>query len=173
MNRSRNAIMEANETPLSTYIERLNGLMSWWGMPGPTGNTLLDHQMRRLQRFAADFQKSCTDAYCSEMEALVGGNERLSRSMLGLLQHRRPPEGGAVESEILAILLEGASHQTKRWADLTQKLQECCSAVTREVAIDLQQQIQDWPTKGVVASDQQPAKTALRRTAQVSSGPTS
>jgi hypothetical protein len=133
-------------------------------MPDLNGNGALDRQMKRFQQFAADFQKKCGDAYSGEMDALFSSNERLSRSMQELLRCRRPPEVLAAESEILATLLEGASLQAKRWAELTQKLQECCAAVARDAAADLRQQAEESaPAKGDGESVREPAKTARRQ----------
>ncbi|MDA8093281.1 MAG: hypothetical protein M0T84_05100 [Betaproteobacteria bacterium] len=159
--------MEVKENPFSASVERLNGLMSWWGITVPTGNGPFDRQMKRLQQFATDCRKVCADAYCGEMDALFSSNERLGHSIQGLLRYRRPPELLSPESEILAILLDDASCQARRWVELTQKLQERCSAMTLDAASDLRQRTEEpVPMKGEGEPTQQPAKTALRRAAQ-------
>jgi hypothetical protein len=155
--------MEAKENPFSTSMERLNGLMAWWGMPGPNGNGAVGRQIKRLQQFAADFQKTCADAYSGEMSAVLNSNERLGRSVQEFVRCRQPSEVLAAESEILVTLLEGASLQAKLWAELTQRLQECCAAVARDAAADLRQQAEaSAPAKGDPESAPQPAKTAPR-----------
>jgi hypothetical protein len=154
--------MDAKESSLTSGFERLNGLMAWWGVPAVNANGALDRQIKRLQQFAADFQKTCTDAYSGEMSAVLNSNERLGRSFLEFARCRQPSEALAAESEILATLLEGASLQAKRWAELAQKLQECCAAVARDAAADLRQQA-EASAKGNGESAREPAKSTRRQ----------
>ena len=121
----------------------MNALLGWWGVPIAGGNSMIDSQMKRLQQCALDVQKTCTDAYGGEIEALFRNNDRLVRSYQGLFRSQRPQEVLAAESEILATLIEGASPHAKRWAELTQKLQDCCAAMARDAAEDLRQQVQE------------------------------
>lgn len=159
--------METKDNPLTVGVDRLNALIAWWGVPVTNGNGAIEHQMKRFQQFAADLQKTCVDAYGGEMDALLGSNDRLSRSIQELLRCRRPQEVLAAESEIVATLLEGASLQAKRWAEVTQKLQDCCTVMARDAATDLRRQAQESaPVGGDGVAEQQAAKPARRQTAQ-------
>jgi hypothetical protein len=159
--------MDAKDNVLTTGIDRLNALTAWWGIPA-AGNGAVDRQMKRFQQFASDLQKTCADAYSGEMNALFSSNDHLGRSFQELLQCRRPQDVMAAESEILATLLEGATLQTRRWAELTQKLQECCAAMVREAAVDLRQQAKEAPApaKANGGDEQQPARSTRRQSAQ-------
>jgi hypothetical protein len=131
--------MNAKDDPLTAGVERLNALLGWWGVPIASGNGVIDGQMKRLQQFASDLQKTCGDAYSGQMDALLTSNDRLARSFQDLLRSRRPQEVVTAELDILATFLEGASLNAKRWADLTERLQECCAAMARNAAADLRQ----------------------------------
>lgn len=155
------------ENPFFSNAGRLSNLTPWWGDPGPNGAGALDRQIKRLQQFAADCQRTCADAYRDEMDAILKRNERIGQSVQELLRSRRPPEALAAQSEILAILFEGASLQAKHWAEMTQKLHECCAAIARDAASDLKRQTQDSASaegKGGLAK--RPAIAARRQAAQ-------
>jgi hypothetical protein len=156
--------MDARDNVLATGVERLNALIAWWGLPAVSGDGAMERQMKRFQQFASDLQKTSSDAYRGEMDALLSGNERLGRSVQELLRCRRPQEVLAAESEILASFLEGASLRARRWAELTQKLQECCDGMARDAATDLRQQVTAPAKTGGEA--EQPAETVRRQTAQ-------
>jgi hypothetical protein len=156
--------MDAKDDALTAGVERLNALLGWWGVPIASGTEMTDSQMKRLQRFASDLQRAYGDAYSSQVAALFSSNERLVRSFQDLLRSRRPQEVLAAESEILATFLEGASLHAKRWAELTQKLQECSAALAREAAEDLRQQAQETVSaRGSGESGQHVVKQARKQ----------
>ncbi len=153
--------MDAKDNVLTTGVERLNALIAWWGVPAANGNGAMDGQMKRFQQFVSDLQKTSSDAYSGEMKALFNSNDRLGRSVQELFQCRRPQEVLAVESDILASFLEGASLQARRWTELTQKLQECCADMARDAAANLREQAQKATPAKVEGEAQQPTKLAL------------
>jgi hypothetical protein len=124
--------MDEKTARIMAGVDRLNGLLAWWGMAGSEGNLRFEGQIKRFQQFAADLQKAYGEAYRQQVEALSAANERLVRSLQGLLLSRKPDELMAAESEILATLLEGASLQAQTWAELGQRVQECCLALASE-----------------------------------------
>lgn len=135
--------MNTKDDVFTASQERLNALLGSWGAPIAGANGMMEGQMKRLQQFVSDAQKLCGDAYSGQIEAVLKGNDRLVRSFQDLLQSRQPQEVLAAESNILATFLEAASLNTKRWAELTQKLQECSAAMAREAADDLRQNAQE------------------------------
>lgn len=143
--------------PITTGIERMNALIAWWGVPTTNTSGTIDRQMQRWQAFAKDLQKACVESCSAEMAAAFDGNDRLGRSFQELMQSRQPQEFLAAESEIFALLLERASLRAKRWAELTEKLQDCCATMARDTAGDLRQQSSDV--------EQQAAKPARRQAA--------
>ena len=153
--------MNAKDDALTAGVERLNAMLGWWGVPIAGGNGMMEGQMKRLQQFASDVQKMCSDAYSGQMGALFSSNDRLVRSFQDLLRSQRPQEVLAAESEIFATFLEGASQQATRWAELTQKLQECCAAMARDAAEDLRHQPRE---KASAAGSEEPEQNAVKRT---------
>jgi hypothetical protein len=109
----------------------LNPLPMWWRFSDVGGLDDVAGQMRRFQTFASDLQKACGDVYGEQMAIFVTGNGRLARLLERLPNCRQPNEVFAVQSDILATVLEGASLQAKTWIDLTQRMQECCATMTR------------------------------------------
>lgn len=155
--------MKTKDDALTAGVERLTGLLGWWGVPIASGNGMIDIQMKRLQQFAADLQKTYSDAYRSEMDALFSSNDRLARSFQDLFHSRQPQEVMAAESDIFATLLEDASLHVKRWTELTQKLQECCAAMARDAAEDLRQQVQETGSATKAAEPERHAVKPARK----------
>ncbi len=83
--------------------------------------------MKLLQQLASDLQKACSDAESGRLEVLFGRDDRLTHLCQELLHSRQPQEVMAAELDILVALLESASLRAKRWAELTQRLQEYCA----------------------------------------------
>lgn len=132
--------MDAKDDGLAAGVKRLNALLGWWGAPMFGGGGAIDGQITQLQQFASDLQKACSHAYGGQMDVLCDSNDRLARSYHDLLRSRRPQEMMAAELDILATFLEGASRYSKGWTQLTEKLQECCSAIAQDAAEDLRRQ---------------------------------
>ena len=142
---------------MTAGIEKMNALIAWWGLPATNASGAVERHMQRWQTFAKDLQKAYVDAYSAEVTAAFDGNDRLGRSFQELLQCRQPQEFVAAESEIFALLLERASLRAKRWAELTEKLQDCCATMARDAAGDLRPPSSD--------GEQQVAKPARRQAA--------
>jgi hypothetical protein len=133
----RQALAAAKDGNITTGLNRLNALFTWWGVSNSYRNGDIDTPMKRLQACASDLQKSYGDAYGRQMQALFAANERLAGSLQELVRCRKPRDVIAAELDILATLLEGALVQTKAWVELTKNVQDCCAAMTRNVAMDL------------------------------------
>lgn len=135
--------MNTTDDAIAAGVKQPNALLGWWSIPIASRNGMIDGQLKRLQQFSSDLQKTCSDAYSGEMDALFSSNERLVRSIQDLLRSQRPQEVMVAELNILATFLEGAALQSKRWAELTQKLQQCCAAIARDAAEELHQQARE------------------------------
>jgi hypothetical protein len=154
--------MDAKNDPFKTGTEQLNALLGMWGAPMASGNGMMD-VMKRFQQFVSDVQKTCGDAYSGQMQAVMSGNDRLVRSFQDLLGSRQPQDVLAAQSEIWESLLEGASQQATRWAELTQKLQECCAAMARGTAEDNRQLAHETVAAAGSGELEQPAVKPARR----------
>lgn len=136
--------MNVKTESVTLELDRLNALLAWWGIPNANSGSI-EGQMKHFQILAFDLQSAYGDAYRHQIETMFTANERLARSLQGLLHCRKPHEIIAVESNILATILEGASLQARIWADLVQKAQDCCAALTRERAKEVQKQSEEAP----------------------------
>ncbi len=135
--------MKPKYDALTAGADRLNALLGWWGAPIASGNGKMDGQMKLLQQLASDLQKTCRDADSGQMEGLFSSNDRLIHSCQELLHSRQPQEVMAAELDILATFLDSASLRARRWAELTQKLEEYCATLARDAAEELCQQAQE------------------------------
>ena len=158
--------MNAKDDNIMMGLDRLNALFAWWGVPTAGGNGNIDGQMKRFQVFASDLQRTYGEAYSHQMEALFTANQRLVSSLQELARCRQPQDVIAAESDILATLLEGAALQAKTWAELTQKVQDCCAAMARETASEVRKQPKDAAeTKPTARPAQSPARDASKQPA--------
>lgn len=119
---------------LSISLDRMSGLLTWWGVPDWMGNNTVETQMKRFQAVASDLQKSYGDACGRQMDVLLAANERLAHSLQQVCRSRHPQDIVAAESNILAIFLDGIERQAQIWMDLTQRVVEHCAALASEPA---------------------------------------
>ena len=139
--------MNSKDENITTGLDRLNALFAWWGVPALNGNGQMDGQMKRFQAFTSDLQRTCSEAYSRQMNAILTANERIAGSLQEFLRCRQPHDVIAAESNVLATILEEASLQARTWADLTQKVQDCCAAMARETAEDVRKQASEVGSK--------------------------
>jgi hypothetical protein len=132
--------MSAKDGTEMMGLDRLNALFGWWRSPASNGNGNFEAQMKRFETFTSDLQKTYSEACSRQMQAAIAANERFVQSLQELMRCRRPEETIAAESNILAALLEGASLRAKTWAELTQKVADCCAALTRETVVEGEEQ---------------------------------
>jgi len=127
-----------NDAPMG--LDRMSAVFAWWGLSGTDSAGKLDGQFKRFQAFTSDLQKAYGETYGAQMSALFGANERIGRSLLELVQCRRPQDVIAAESSVMAAILDETSLQTKTWLELSQKVQEYCATMARETADEIRQQ---------------------------------
>jgi hypothetical protein len=136
----RRVIMSTKDEPITMGLDRWNAMLTWWGVRAANGNGRIEDRMKRIQAFTADLQQAYGDSYSRQVTALLKANERIVGSFQQLFRCQQPQELVAAESELVATLLEGASRQAGAWAEMMQKVQDCCAAMAREAADDLRQQ---------------------------------
>lgn len=160
--------MSAKDENMMFGLDRLSALFTWWGVPAATGNGSLDRQMKCCQAFASDLQKAYGDTCSRQMEAALAANDRISRSLQDFLRCRQPQDVIAAQSNVFATVLEEVSSQAKVWAELTQKVQDCCAAMARETAAELVTRPKEGAeTKSPARPAQSPARDASRQPAHV------
>lgn len=121
-------------------LDRLNALLSWWGIPNLNDTEHIDGRMKRLQAFAANLQKAYGDEYCRQIEGAFTANQRLVFSLQAFLRCRQPQELIPIEIGIWMTVLERVSQQAAAWTDLTQKIQGCCAALVSGDEVEARQE---------------------------------
>lgn len=126
--------MRGKDENITMGLDRLNAVFAWWGVPGPSGISQIDDQMKSLQTFTADLQKAYRDAYSKQMASLFGVNERITQSLQEIFRCKQPQDLIAAKSKVMATILEEAAQQAKTWVEFTRKVQDCCVVVVREAS---------------------------------------
>lgn len=121
-----------------TPFQKVSALFAWWGLSNEDARENLSSRLKRLQTLTSDLQSIFAEAGSEQTEATLAANDKILRSYQDLVQCRRPADVLAAQGAIFATLLEEASRRTRAWADVTQKVQECCASAVRENALDLQ-----------------------------------
>ena len=88
--------------------------------------------MKRLQDFATDLQKTYSEAYNQQIQAILTTNERLADSLQEFSHCRQSHDLVAAETNVLATLFEGVSLQAKTLFEQTQKIEDCYAAIARD-----------------------------------------
>ena len=127
--------MKGSETSIPTGLDRITGLLVWWGMPNALETGEIEAQAKRFQILTVDLVKLFNEASSNQAQALFAANESFTRAFQDLLRARQPPELMAARSNLVIGLMESLAAQTKIWAELTQKLSDCCSTMIREGAV--------------------------------------
>lgn len=158
--------MKTSESSILTGLDRMNGLLAWWGMPNVIDAGEIEARTKRFQVLVVDLSKLLSEASSSQAQALSAANEQFTRSLRELLGARQPPEFMAAQSDLVTGFMESLAAQTKAWAELTQKLHACCSAMTHEAAPETGRRPPGAvPAKSQSEAERLAAKEATKRVA--------
>jgi hypothetical protein len=125
----------SEEASIPAGLDRIKGLMSWWGMPSVLGAGQIEAQGQRFQGLVVDLVKLFNEASSNQAQALFAANEQFTRAFQDLLRAREPPELMAAQSSLVIGLMQSLAAQTKIWAELTQKLSDYCSTMAHEAVV--------------------------------------
>jgi hypothetical protein len=125
--------MNAKQEGSTNSIEKLNGLLAWWGTARGLGE--FEERFKRFQEFALELQKASAEAAAHEIESIFATREQFIDSMKGLVQSRGPEEVLAAQAAIAETYFTGLAEQAKRWATFAEKTHTCCSEMAREAAL--------------------------------------
>lgn len=131
-------VPNASENLIADSIDRLNGMLSRWGITLPT-NAGTDQHLERAEKFASELQDTWMSAFRAQMETLLQSNKRLSQSIEELVRSRQLEEVAAAEAAIVATLIDGASSHARQTADAVQKLQQSTATFVRLATDDFTQ----------------------------------
>ena len=79
--------MESKREDVTAGISRMSGLLDWWGVEG---NEAVGERIKRFQQLAAGLRHAYGEAYTEELDALTAANDRLAKSVQGLLLAANP-----------------------------------------------------------------------------------
>ncbi|MGE0333978.1 MAG: phasin family protein [Gammaproteobacteria bacterium] len=159
--------MKAADTSAPTGLDRLNGLLAWWGVPNAFDGSEIQAQTMRFQVLVLDLNKLFNEASSSQAQALSAANEQFTRALQELLSARQPPELMAAQSSLVTGLIESLAAQTGAWAELTQKLHGCFSAMVRGSAAEAGEHAgRPVPIKSQSDGERPASKASTKRTAQ-------
>ncbi len=126
--------MTAKATSNPVGMNRMDGLLAWWGFPDAIDNNELEAQANRCQALVVELNELFRNASSRQTQALSTANEEFSRALRELVSAREPGEVMAAQSSLLMALVSELVAQTGAWAELSQRLYDCCSAMARENA---------------------------------------
>lgn len=153
--------MEGKREEITGGVDRMSGLLDWWGVQG---NQAVSERIKRFQELAAGLQHAYSETYAEELDALTATNDRLAKSVQGLLRCRKSDEFFTAQMDIFAGMMESASRQVTAWSELGRKIQRCCTTVASEAAEDMRHHAQDAAAaaEGTVREEQQRARRVAR-----------
>ncbi|HZS81423.1 MAG TPA: hypothetical protein VFA50_01025 [Stellaceae bacterium] len=124
--------MERKSGECKMGMSPLDSLLAWWGLPASLAGNGAGAPLARLQAFGSELQSIYADASRRALEAVISGNDRLAGIAGGMIRSRTVEDVAAIQSEIFAIVLEGASQQARIWSEAAQRVRERCAALAPE-----------------------------------------
>jgi hypothetical protein len=158
--------MKTSETSIPAGLERMNGLLAWWGIPDLAEASGMEAQAKRFQGLVVDLNRLFSEASSSQTQALSAANEQFASALQELLGARQPSDLMAAQSNLMTGLVESFAAQARNWAELTQKLHDCCSATVREAVAEAGAGASSFVPTGSQAVAERPAtKSSGKRAA--------
>jgi hypothetical protein len=121
-------------------LDRLNALLTWWGILNPLGTCRFNETRHRCQVAACDIQKAYGEALGRQTDLLIAACGRPANSFPGLSQSWSPADIAAVQLQVFAAFLESALPWTRTWGVFFQTSGDRITAFVREKAQALQKQ---------------------------------
>ena len=128
--------MMASDTSIPAEVRRLNGLLAWWGLADQSRASGMEAHARQLQILIGDVNKLLSQASSNNAETLIVANEQLTRALQEIVRVRQPSELIAARSHLVASLRACFAARARSWAELTRKLDACCSGAPHEAAAE-------------------------------------
>jgi len=120
-------MIESQRDHIRAGLHRVNGLLSWRGVPD--NHPVRDH-VHQFRDIIAELERSFGDASHEQIDALDAAHDCVSRSMPELLREQSEDELVAREAEILNALLETAKRHMRVWSELQTKIEGSRSKLT-------------------------------------------
>ena len=125
-------MIDAGYDGLTTGLHRVNALLSWWGVSHAGDDREIESEIARFERFTAHLQQACRETHSRQLATALSTKAGLACLVQDLARCQRPNDVTAVESAIVATLLDAAVAQAKMWTELAGEIQASWRAMTRE-----------------------------------------
>src|SRR3546814_12134469 len=93
--------MHGHESNVLNELERVNGLLAWWGHPDTGDTTDIRVRARRLQLLMMNQSKGPGDTSFNQTRAMFEANDRFHNALHGFLSARTAQEILAPRSDLL------------------------------------------------------------------------
>lgn len=122
--------MSGQDATLQSGLERLKGLTFWW-----TGGRLdedLAIPVGQLQSFALGIHNAYREASLRQIEKALKINQEIVAALASAATSREPNAFLTAQSRITTCLLDAAATNARAWAELGEKVQQCCAPITHK-----------------------------------------
>jgi hypothetical protein len=125
-------MVDAGYDGLANGLHRVNALLRWWGVSDAGDDREIEAQIARLERFTAHLLQASRETHARQLATALSTKDSLASLVQDLARCQRPNDVMAVESAIVATLLDAAVTQAKTWTELACDIQASSRAMTRE-----------------------------------------
>lgn len=126
--------MRDHEHVNPSAVDRLNSLLTWWGVPNVSGAAEAEAQMKRVGAVGKDINQAIADTAVLQLDSFITASERLTQVLRNMALSREPLELMAAPGSAWTTLLENATCQLKTWAMLAETICGYFNAMVREPA---------------------------------------
>lgn len=119
-------MIDAGYDGLTNGLHRVNALLSWWGVSDAGDDREIEAQIARLERFTAHLQQACRATHGRQLATALSTKDSLTCLVQDLARCQRPNDVMAVESAMVATLLDAAVAQARMWTELACEIQASC-----------------------------------------------
>lgn len=102
-------------------LDRLNALMSWWGVASGDGKNAFP-PLTAASDLVAKLQQAYFDAIARNMETVFATNDEVSRAALSLLHAKDAGDLAQIQQALVQALAQATSAQSKSWSEFHQLL---------------------------------------------------
>lgn len=107
----------------SAAVDRLRGLLNWWGATGNAGATTVAPDLFRFANSVTAIQKAYLGAVEKHLDTVFATNDRIARAARGLAGSSDPNALLAAQNELMTAVVEAAADYAANWGDLYQSIQ--------------------------------------------------
>lgn len=119
--------MKRSKSETEGGLDRLNGLMAWWGFPNAAKGTGMTAPVMQFQVLLLELNKVLNEAASTQAQAFSAASQHVGRAVQAAMSARQPLELIDAQAKLIGSLIECFAGQSAFWADLTQKLGDCCT----------------------------------------------